>query len=146
MAKEKNNAVLPQGEDDNISIDEVFKRHDQALVEHGKPASESEPASILPLPPELQRAVQVLCDTYETLDLRVEATMSQAADTFITALSEVEGHEAELRKLVTLLLSGLRQTADMADAQPVAIQLSFDDESDLTWQVLSKLETIKDKP
>lgn len=146
MESDKKNAVLPQGKDEEIFIDEVFEQHDQALVEHGKAVSEVEPTTVHSLPPDLQRAVQALCDTYETLDLRVEATISQAADTFITALSEVEGHETELRKLVALLLSGLRQSTDMTEGQPVAIQLSFDDEDDLTRQVLSKFETLKDRP
>jgi len=88
----------------------------------------------------LQRAVQVLCDTYETLDLRIETTLANAANDFVTALSEVDGHEDELRKLVAQLLQNLHRTAETTEAQQVILQLSYKNEDELTQQILSTLK------
>ena len=141
------NAVLPIGQDsDDESIAEVFNQHDQALVAHVVSLSVTASISLQSLPPELQRAVQVLCDTYETLDLRVETTLAAAENDFITALSEVEGRETELRQLVALLVNDLRQTTSAAESSPVLLCLAFQDENDLARQLLESLETTGDKP
>lgn len=107
-------------------------------------AAFSMPLPIDSLPPDLQRAVQILCETYEDLDLRIETTLANAANDFITALSEVDGHEDELRKLVVQLLQNLRSTAETTEFQPVILQLSYKNENELTQQLLSKLEIDED--
>ena len=145
MTPRKKNAVLPQTRDDGeISVTEVFERYDQALIEQGPPAPV--PFSIQSLPPELQRAVQALCDTYETLDLRVETTLAAAENDFIAALSEVEGCEAELRQLISLFIGDLRLAARTAKLQAVVLRLSFRDENDLAKQILSAIHGSGEAP
>ncbi len=140
MAKEKKDIALPEGRDEDISIDEIFQQHDQVLAEHGKVAPEAELVPVHSLPPDLQRAVQALCDTYETLDLRIETTLAKAANDFVAALSEVDGHEDELRKLVARLLQNLHRTAETKESQQVILQMSYKNEDELTQQILSTLE------
>jgi hypothetical protein len=146
LAKEKNKVVLSQYKGDDISMDEVFERHDQALIEHAAVMPETKPFPVHSLSPELQRAVQALCDTYETLDLRIETTLANAANDFVTALSEVDGHEAELRKLVAQLIQSLHRTPETADSQQVILQLSYKNEDELMQQILSTLEVGEDAP
>lgn len=142
MVIQKKDAVLSLGQDgEDTSIAEVFARHDQALVVHGISASEALPTPLRSLPPELQRAVQVLCETYETLDLRIETTLVAAADDFVTALNEVEGHEVELRQMVALLISDLNQSGGNPQAQQILLRLIFQNEDDLAQQMSSIVET-----
>jgi len=140
LAQEKKNVALPEGRDEDLSIDEIFKQHDHTLIEHAAITPETKLLPVHSLPPELQRAVQVLCDTYETLDLRIETTLANAANDFVTALSEVDGHEDELRKLVAQLLQNLHRTAETTEAQQVILQLSYKNEDELTQQILSTFE------
>lgn len=142
MTIEKKVAVLPQGQSrDQTPVSEVFSQHDQALIEHKAALSEAKLVSVHSLPLELQRAVQVLSDTYTKLDLRVETTLKSAGNDFIAALPEVEGCELELRHLVAVLIGGLRSSASETKSQSVLLHLAFQDEDDLTQQLLSKLET-----
>jgi hypothetical protein len=89
------------------------------------------------LSPQLQRAVQVLSDTYETLDLRIETTIGAAEHDFIAALPEVEDHEAELRHFVSVLIADMRVAAGQNHSQPVVLHLAFRGEDDLTQQILT---------
>lgn len=146
MAKEKKDIALPECRDENISIDEVFEQHDHALIEHATVTPETKPVPVHSLPPDLQRAVQALCDTYETLDLRIETTFADAANDFVTALSEVGGHEDELRKLVAQLLQNLHRTAEISELQQVILQVSYKNEDELTQQILSTLTIGEDMP
>ncbi len=91
------------------------------------------------LSPDLQRAVQALCDTYEAIDLRIETTLGNAEADFMAAMPEVKNHQRELRQLVRLLIVDVHCAAD-ADAtadQPVLLRFAFQDEGDLVEQLLS---------
>jgi hypothetical protein len=136
LVSEKQNAAVPvEQSSDDISINEMFHQHDQALIAHEAviPAA----VAMQSLPPELQRAIQVLSDTYEALDLRIETTFGNAGNDFIGALPEIEGYEVELQQFVDVLIDDIRHTANRANTQSVLLHLSFQDKNDLTEQMLS---------
>lgn len=90
------------------------------------------------LSPGLQRAVQILSATYETLDLRIETTLGAAEADFFKALPEIQNHKEELRQFITFLLSDLRlEGLTPGSEQPLFIRFAFQDEDDLIEQLLS---------
>jgi hypothetical protein len=110
------------------------------MIEQGQAVSETAPSMIQSLPPELERIVRVLCDTYEELDLRIETTLGAAENDFLAALPEIEGHETELRRMVTLLIDDLGSAINGMKFQPVLLRLTFHDEGELTEQLLTNLD------
>jgi hypothetical protein len=98
------------------------------------------PVATRTLPIEMQRVLQVLCDTYHTLDLRIETTLGAAEQDFLAALPEIEGYDNELRQLVKMFLLDLRRTVTGTEAQPVLLRLAFENETDLAEQFLAYTE------
>lgn len=103
--------------------------------------SDSEP--IKKLPQDMQRVLQLLCDTYESLDLRIETTPAQAETDFLRALPEIEGHDDDLRKLVAVLIADLRGAAKGTEENMVILKLAFKDEADLAEQFLAHADMRK---
>jgi len=140
VTSQKTVAALPIGQKSNkISLDKVFTEHDQALAEHqGNAAVRTTEITTQSLPPEMQRVVQVLCDTYEAIDLRIETTLGAAEADFLAAMPEVKGHETDLRQLVKLLISDVRDTAGaVTSVQPLLLRFAYQDRGDLVEQLLS---------
>lgn len=91
------------------------------------------------LAPDLQRAVQVLCDTYEAIDLRIETTLGKAEADFLAALPEVKNYEDELRQLVGLLMADVRKTlhGEAISTEPLLLRFTYQDQQDLVEQLIS---------
>ena len=115
------------------------------MIERRLAATAASPYITHSLPPGLERAVQILCNTYETLDLRIETTLAAAETDFLAALPEIDTHKTELKEFVGVLIRDLRAQANGAQSQPVLLRLSFQDEGDLTQQILSTINTNGDE-
>jgi hypothetical protein len=116
------------------------------MIERLAAASRAMPVTEQSLPPELQRVVQILCEAYETLDLRIETTLVAAEDDFLAALPEIAEHETDVRQFVALLVDDLRLTVHGASSQSVLLRLAFQDEDDLTQQLLSNMTAQEVEP
>lgn len=110
------------------------------MTERTQPPPKVTADAVREIPPELRRAVQALCDTYDSLDLRLETTLFAAEEDVLAALPEVENCKADLRRLISLLIRDLRHGTDGSQSQRVLLRLSFQDEADLTQQLLSHFE------
>ncbi|MDE1900560.1 MAG: hypothetical protein KGI37_02810 [Alphaproteobacteria bacterium] len=94
-------------------------------------AASKAPVTIEPPPSELRRVVQILRDTYETLDLRIETTLAAAGNDFLAAMPEIETHREEMRQFIISLIDNLRPQIDGTLSQPILLYLAFHDEYDL---------------
>ena len=91
------------------------------------------------LSPNLRRAVQILCDTYDAIDLRIETTLGKAENDFVAALPEVQGCDEELRELADLLIEDVRNTlqGQAISTQPLLLRFTYQDQNDLVTQLVS---------
>jgi hypothetical protein len=123
---------------DETSLDTVSAEHEQALALHRlKNAIQNTEITTQSLPLELQRVVQILCDTYEAIDLRIETTFGTAETDFLSAMPEVKGHEVELLQLVRLLMADLKTTIHTELDHPLLLRFTYQDKVDLVEQLLS---------
>ena len=134
-------ALLSDGQEgDNTSLAHTLSKHSQFVAEHRAAVvvrDSAEEATTKSLAPELQRAVQALCDTYEALDLRIETTLGAAEADFLAALPEISGCEAEMRHLVAILIADVRVAAGNLPDTPLLLRFAYQNKGELVEQILS---------
>ena len=136
MTTYSNKTVVPQAQTENQDTDEsIFAQHEQALVAHRDSLSST--LQMAPTNPLLQQAVQALCETYVTLDLRLETTFAAAEHDFIAALHEISGHDEALQHMVSLLIKQLRQSRPDLRSDQIVLNLAFSGEDDLMQQMMA---------